>query len=439
MNMNFRRALYYWSIICLISKNGLSFTTLDTLDGNVDVQSVSQGLLSSEENLSQYPRKIRKYGSQEVIFLGDLHGNTLKLVFFLIKEGLFEFGKSTNSPEVVDIKETHWNRQMKEYSKFYHFYNLLKKSNYYMYSDTQRLDTLKKLVCIIQSARISETGPRIIFLGDLLADRGNNDYLTLMVIKLLYNANINYEILLSNHDLEFIRYFKSEIEPSPKAGIYFPFIGEEQIASLQGLIDLIESPTFNQEKLEGLVKEIVINAYLPYLRVCLYIPSDKGVYFATHAPVGLECLQKWRAFYPEKNFQEILLDKISFQKLHDYVQSVNKIFFEQQDKLLDVNHLEENFFQKNKINFDFPIMYVAWYRPFKEHRDLQQLIRPLTSPWSEENKNLTNMFYVHGHYSSSSSKENFEDVDKHTVNLDNSFGKSDTLCGTYAIYHLVFK
>ena len=41
-------------------------------------------------------------------------------------------------------------------------------------------------------------------MGDILADRGNNDYLTLKLLEKLHSLEIPYEIMLSNHDLWFI-------------------------------------------------------------------------------------------------------------------------------------------------------------------------------------------------------------------------------------------
>ncbi len=46
---------------------------------------------------------------------------------------------------------------------------------------------------------------KLIFIGDTLCDRGNSDYMTLLLYELMAKNKINFTIIVSNHDLGFIR------------------------------------------------------------------------------------------------------------------------------------------------------------------------------------------------------------------------------------------
>lgn len=97
--------------------------------------------------------------------LGDLNGNAMKLLVFLMVCGL------------VDITDR---------------YEKLLKS----YADRNYKDFLQDLSALKFNASMA----RLILIGDTLCDRGESDYMTLMVYKRMHDQHVNYTIIFSNHD-----------------------------------------------------------------------------------------------------------------------------------------------------------------------------------------------------------------------------------------------
>ena len=85
---------------------------------------------------------------------------------------------------------------------------------------------------IIEQANIN-LDKAVTLIGDELADRGNNDYFTLLVLKKLHQSKVNLNILLSNHSAEFIR----DYEKVKFTGFYNLGPGQGQsLAKMQFLI-----------------------------------------------------------------------------------------------------------------------------------------------------------------------------------------------------------
>lgn len=78
------------------------------------------------------------------------------------------------------------------------------KANFEKLSDEQAPNNIADFQQIITDARVNKNRP-ITLIGDELADRGNNDYFTLLVLKKLHNSSVNLDVILSNHSAEFIR------------------------------------------------------------------------------------------------------------------------------------------------------------------------------------------------------------------------------------------
>ena len=62
---------------------------------------------------------------------------------------------------------------------------------------------ISEFKAIIHKAQVN-TDRALTLIGDELADRGNNDYFTLLVLKKLHDATSHVDIMLSNHRIEFI-------------------------------------------------------------------------------------------------------------------------------------------------------------------------------------------------------------------------------------------
>lgn len=119
----------------------------------------------------------RKHSEEVEITIGDLHGNALKLFHFLVCEGVFQVSKSL-------------------YEEFVAIYN----------SSTKLNDAAFQRTKVILS-RLKVNKVKIVrLLGDEVFDRGNNDFLTLLILNKLKESNVPFEIMLSNHGFGFLMY-----------------------------------------------------------------------------------------------------------------------------------------------------------------------------------------------------------------------------------------
>lgn len=208
-------------------------------------------------NIEKYPAEIAPADKDRHITVGDLHGNPIKLLHFLVRENVFKLSED-NYNYLVQL----YNR---DYSKI--------PPEDVASIQKQDFEAFKK---ILDSVVINPmAGVRLI--GDFLADRGNNDYLNLLVLQKLVSTDVPVEIMISNHDMEFLiayanRHFKSSL-------------GKEQAKSLFALGDSIENGAVDIKEVVRLVE----NIYKPCLRAISYSvdktknPPDLTLY--THAPL----------------------------------------------------------------------------------------------------------------------------------------------------------
>ena len=115
------------------------------------------------------PKNIKTY------VFGDVHGNALLMLIEAAHAGIVKFDQSLFN-EIGQAYNLNW------VEKFKH---LLDQLTY----DYENL--LNSKIC---------------WVGDILSDRGQNDVMTLYLIKSLHDANVNFDIIMSNHDLDFLRY-----------------------------------------------------------------------------------------------------------------------------------------------------------------------------------------------------------------------------------------
>ena len=216
---------------------------------------------------------------------GDLHGNAILLLQFLIREGVLEIS----------------NEDYQEFIKIY----LTNPKNY-------PPNTRKILDAILNRCQFHPNRTSLIFIGDIFSDRGSNDGITAEIFLLLKKHHINYRIIPSNHDLEFWlklqlaeqcipefekdKEFIETLKKNPDAKNYVfasvykkdHTLTEPFAASSHGLADSIINGFTTHER----ICEMILTAYIPSLTFIPYriINEDEIVLF-THAPAGLEYIE----------------------------------------------------------------------------------------------------------------------------------------------------
>jgi hypothetical protein len=222
----------------------------------VKVQKMTNTLIKETVNIHAYPKTTPVVeGSQ--ITIGDLHGNALKFLFFLIKH------------EIVSCDE-------KQYTSFKEIYQ----------KDTNDLtpEELSSMKTICEQL-IVKNKHKICLLGDELADRGQNDYFMLLLFAKLHKESVPMDILLSNHGYTFIESLEKD------QGFYSgnPWGDRVYGRSIHQMQDLINAGMLDKEE----IKEIAKTAYLPHLKLLSYtIDSINEITLYHHACIDEEVIAK---------------------------------------------------------------------------------------------------------------------------------------------------
>lgn len=216
--------------------------------------------------------------------IGDLHGNAVNLLSFLIKEGFLELDTSTNSrEEVMELLIRIYEEPLSAENKIL-------------------FDTIIKNATVHANASLC-------FIGDETADRGSNDYFILKIIEKLGQNQIKIDILLSNHGLEFLR-FRDQNYYS-----YFTArLGPGQGRSAENLAQSIAEGIVTKEELTNIVEKY----YIPNLKAIAYATSTSNfLVIYTHALIGLDTIKslsnKFGVHYSDKTIAALTttIDKIN--------------------------------------------------------------------------------------------------------------------------------
>ncbi|MBA2651864.1 MAG: hypothetical protein H0U73_06330 [Tatlockia sp.] len=199
--------------------------------------------------------------------MGDAHGNTLKIIYTLMEEGILEFSPD-DYRALRDIFKTPIN--LPTNSK-------LSTEEHFAFVREQ----LIKFEEIIKRAKVNPVIAHTI-IGDELCDRGTNDYFTLKLLDMLYKKGANIDILLSNHGVEFLIDYERDIF------VGYSKLGWGQSESLVNMVFLIRNKIVDEQEIRDMVKL----SYLPMLKAINYTLSPEGeLTVFTHAPVGLETIK----------------------------------------------------------------------------------------------------------------------------------------------------
>lgn len=336
-------------------------------------------------NLNEKPKRLAY--TDKLIAIGDLHGNALKLIYTLIEEGIINDLSISNYHKLRDI----YNKNVSQ----------LRSYDLYLFS------------AIVNSFKIDNTR-HLVLIGDDLADRGQNDYFTLLVLQKLHNENLKVNIILSNHTVEFLRDYERD-KFTGKCTMSGSFV-----TSLKNMVYLIQKGLVK----EKYVRDIVKACYIPKLKVLSYSSvSVNSVTIYTHAPVGFEtikflnvCAQRLRRSTMEYNDSSPL-------RLANIINDINAAFIGmigQGEGLVSKIDEQENTeidCQQTPIPyFIMPLQRILW------NRVLGGEFRAI--PYSPAPYNVQ---FVHGHVGEQTfciGDKVCKEVSQKLANIDNLLGKS---------------
>jgi predicted transcriptional regulator YdeE len=342
----------------------------------VTIMAFNERIKTTKENLNTKPVPIPNFDpTHQALAIGDLHGNAMKGIYFLMRYGVM---KLANEDDYSTLK------------------NIYDKN-----TDSLTAGDLENFKHILENA--SFKSPKLItFIGDELADRGNNDWFTLLLLDKLHRSKVPYQIQYSNHSS----------------------VALQSISKLAALPGVIRTKYSNQQRsldnmwsleVKGLITKKDINdiantSYKPHLRLIGYTKTtgdELTIY--THAPVGLETIKAlashFKVAYHEATMEELIatIDRIN-NKASD---SINKNEFTQ-------------YFDATNSEDTNPINTLVWARALQSDFTL-----------TPENKTYK-VTCIHGHigpaengninYINSRGKTNQTKIPDGLINLDSHWG-----------------
>jgi len=253
-----------------------------------------------------------------------------------------------------------------------------------------------KLDAIIDQLEVVSNDTLVRLIGDELADRGSNDYITLKLLGFLHDNNVNVNITISNHSNEFIRSYEALNYQRPTGAIE----GKDQ-RSFGGLKLLIDNNVVSKDE----VTKLVDKAYKPTLKVIDYTLSNEGISIFSHAPVRFdrikiiaECM---KIVYNDSTKEALAttIDKINAR--FDQIVKNNQVH-----ELCATARVKVGDMSADEIS-RLPLVDIIWNR-WDASKDTDDA-RP-----SKINNYSVN--YVHGH-------DPYQSKFEHVINLDTSSGK----------------
>ena len=215
-------------------------------------------LVSEPVDIYKLPSKFDTADINIQCTVGDLHGNFMKLLFFLVRTGVVTDLSTQNYEKLAAIYKISHNQLTEQH--------------------------ITDFNAILDGITINKAFIRLI--GDELADRGQNDYLTIRLLQKLISKEAKVEILLSNHGVEFMRACSQN---NVKMGLIPPTYGEEFACSLLNVNKFIRGKIIGAQEF----LDFYHNYYVPNIKVISYSLFDKsqGITIYSHAPIGLNTIR----------------------------------------------------------------------------------------------------------------------------------------------------
>ncbi len=194
--------------------------------------------------------------------IGDTHGNAVVLIRYLYEAG------------IINIDQEQYNELIKIYEV----------------DSVQKFSQLTKKQCdqfreIVKKGFAEANVPEGIHLrcfGDMVADRGSNDILSLITLDELRNnfPDQRRTILISNHDKSLLsNYLLGNLRPGQKLTLEV-----QPCSSLIRLKHLIDKKIISYAEFDNMMK----TAYLPAVKFIDYVRTEDGIDIMAHAPISMD-------------------------------------------------------------------------------------------------------------------------------------------------------
>lgn len=404
------------------------------------------------------------YNKDKILVLGDLHGNSVKLLHFLLRENVVAV-KSQQSKSFLGKKKEI--SPKKVYEKFvavcdkdvdvdnHPLVNLNfkeKAKDLERLKPSDREDANKQLSLLkseiggikqlkekdvqfvdrfIDELEIKSKPKLLVLLGDDFSDRKKTpDSYMAKLFEKLHKENIPFVVLYSNHGVEFLsaylRGFKNVLPISQqREKIEPPYINTrffyatrlgmfDNSLSLQSLGAAFQKKLLNMDEVNAIIQK----AYLPHLKLFVSFPTENGIDIFTHGMVGFETLMgfadalniPFKDETPQALHQTLEAISEKFDRIFKSFKGVQFSEFLDVGGHLDTLYKKKSFDRKNKSNKTEDLEILAYY--------FYRLIwsRDVSNRQLENGKDYATMWW-HGH----EERENKEL--SNVITLDSPIGK----------------
>lgn len=337
--------------------------------------------------------------------IGDLHANAIKLIWFLVREGVITNLTEENFKKLIAIFQKGFVKYSVEEGKY--------KLKGLTREDIQEFNKLIDALEFNQAIAVK-------LIGDDICDRVGNDYFVLKILSQLSKKKVPLEILLSNHSIEFIDIYEKscnealivetvedtvddqKINVTMRVDGFFPTdniqIETEQTTSSLALRLALEDELIAKEEVTALYDEYQKNiCALSYS----LLPDGRLVIYS-HAPISLNTIKLMAAKVKVQYLDATALELArTIDRINEKVKALaleNKIH-----ELYDFKNLKPGEVVDPVVD---PFLYLMW------NRDIS--IIPANS-----------YHFVHGHTTGGNRRgvQRAYKEGAHVTNLDNHFGK----------------
>jgi hypothetical protein len=302
------------------------------------------------------------YQITQVTF-GDLHANAIKFIYNLIRNGI-----------CAPVSDASYDEQL----KLYEYTQPLTKAGFDAFN--QWIDAHLQVI---------DTTIMVRLIGDVLADRGRNDWFVLKIFAALKHAGVCVRTVLSNHDCMFLD--------------AMGFNGEARMREVPRALEINLQGNANLELMYAIqdgvilfdeVNQLVHDAYLPTLVMLDYSLSHDGkLTIMTHAPVDLRMIEELAEAF------DVIYEGPEIDGLVRTIKAINQAF----QRIVHEGRTEE-------ILIPGTVVFNAlWTR----EPDLYQ------ARGNRDTQNIPNITFVYGH------DKQRTHVSANVIRLDNHIGKGN--------------
>lgn len=379
-------------------------------------------------DLAVYPTELSTVTERDEVTIGDMHGNSLKFIYFLIKSGVMTLEHGESDYKTLYDIYTSQEREFVDRTDPNLFNNGEEKTyncrNGACQGGELTKEQLERYREILSKAHFNPVA-KVRLIGDELCDRGNNDLLTTPIFDALKTNGVPYTINTSNHGLLAINAFLKLKRTPVNPGITTCLIRTQENSLVSALASLgIEIEDRHNyypdtkpqmppiQSVDEFLKSLE-NSYYPALKLIDYSFDDQGeVCLFTHALCDLSLIKEAVNHLNRTLGLTLCFNDKTPLQLAKTIDAINEVVINEVviNKLLK-GSLDDIYDSINPDDSPNPITKIMWAREFSDSANFT----------TSTEKKVTS---IHGHVGQGFTNLQ-QQGEKVSFNLDTNLGRND--------------